>query len=128
MLFAQAAKTKKWVSMTPLIDIVFLLLIFFMLTTNFIHQNSILLQVPNSTALKNSWQDAILVRPDKNGLVRINADKIKLSELDKKLPMILASSKTKRVVVQPYQNVELQTLVDVLDKVRDSGALAISLL
>lgn len=114
--------------MTPLIDVVFLLLIFFMLTTNFVNQRGILLQIPSKTGVKSTWQDAILIRPDKDGTVRINAQKIQTAQLDNQLKPLLAASTNKKIIVQPYRNVELQTLVSVLDKVRNSGAVEISLL
>lgn len=128
MQFAVNLKHKKKISMTALVDVVFLLLIFFMLTTNFVDQRGINLMIPDKTGAKSSWQGAILIRPNKNGVVRINATKVKITELTDKLKSMLNVSKNKKIIVQPYEQVDLQTLVSVLDKVRYSGATEISLI
>ncbi len=128
MRFALDTKHKKRINMTSLVDVVFLLLIFFMLTTSFINQRGINLAIPDKSGVKSSWQGAILIRPDKNGMVRMNTFKLEISELADELSPMLAASENKKVIVQPYKDVDLQTLVTVLDEIRFSGATAISLI
>lgn len=56
------------INLTPLIDVVFLLLIFFMVTTTFIKESSLNIDLPRSTSAETSQIDSeIIITIDKSG-------------------------------------------------------------
>lgn len=64
--------------MTPLVDVVFLLLIFFMLSSTFVAQTSVQVQIPEADGTPNlDTKDAMIVLqsgeggPDNNGIIRV---------------------------------------------------------
>lgn len=111
--------------MTPLIDVVFLLLIFFMLTTNVINQRAISIEVPNKIGKTSSWQGSIIVRPGLNSVL-INSQKASLEQVPEILTELLKKQQ-KKVIIQPYKDVPLQITVTIMDQLRAAGATHISL-
>jgi len=125
--FAPSPRKKRMVNMTSLVDVVFLLLIFFMLSTNFIKHYGMNLEVPQPSGKTSSWQGAILIRPNIN-TVLINSKKVSLLEMPSILRAMLKQSPNPNVIIKPYKNVPLQTTVAILDQVRQLGIQKISLI
>ena len=82
MEFERAKKMNTHLDIAPLIDIVFLLLIFFMLTANFITRPGIKITLPQAvTAKPQEEEDVIVFITQENEIFlndkRINIDKLK---------------------------------------------------
>jgi biopolymer transport protein ExbD len=71
-------------SLAAMIDVIFLLLMFFMLTSNFVTPNALNLQLPSSTS-KTMASPSLSVSVDKNGLFYIDKTPVALASLESSL-------------------------------------------
>ncbi len=119
---------RRWLSLTSLIDVVFLLLIFFMLTTSFSHQRMMELDVPTSQGKgKNAWQGGALIRVHQAGRIDFNGKPVPLAEIPTRARTLLDKRPDSRFIVRPDPGLSLQETVRVMDRLREGGAETVSL-
>lgn len=114
--------------MTPLIDIVFLLLIFFMLTSHFVVQEGIQVDLPvtqRSHTLSGKTPHRIVIRSD-DSLV-MDGMPMTLEEMRTSL-----AGRDSRFITSPFEiladkDASVQTVVSLLEMLRNSGASRVSL-
>ncbi|RRQ23331.1 biopolymer transporter ExbD [Guyparkeria sp. SCN-R1] len=121
MNFRQRPREPLELNLIPLIDVVFMLLIFFMLTTTFVHDRTLKVDLPVSESgsseraeLKNH-----VIELDARGEIAIDGTRV--SEQD--LPRVLAeiANDGRPVVLWADANVVNQRVVTVLDQARRAG-------
>ncbi|GAB3678207.1 ExbD/TolR family protein [Salinisphaera aquimarina] len=115
------------VSLTPLIDVVFILLLFFMLASSFSDLHSIVLDAPTQGEAKPALQGALLVDVRLDG-VRFAGQYVGLEELTQRVKIALADNPQRRVLVRPATRVSLQDTVRILDALSIAGAVNLSLM
>jgi len=108
--------------LTALIDIVFLLLIYFLLTTNFMVDEGINIKLPQAKASKPQTEETITVYVDRDGRSYLNNREISTSELFKRLKEMIGGRKDKLVVVRADRGVILNKAVKVMDVAKAAGA------
>lgn len=108
--------------LTALIDIVFLLLIYFLLTTNFMVDEGIKIKLPQAKASKPQTEETITVYVDRDGRSYLNNREISTSELFKRLKEMIGGRKDKLVVVRADRGVILNKAVKVMDVAKAAGA------
>lgn len=121
--FEGLQRNRKMPSLTPLIDIVFLLLVFFMLTAHFVKDDVLDITLPeaeSATTLDN--EDAIEIVLDKQGHITVKQKHIAVSELDKVLKEMLHGRKNKQVILRGDEIAQLGLTVKVMDAARKAGA------
>lgn len=122
-----AARQRPLVSLTPLIDVVFILLLFFMLASDFLDLHAIPLDAPAATGEGSQMRGALLVEVRQDGL-RLAGLYVSLEGLTTKVSAQLQTKPERRVLVRPGPGVDLQQLVTVLDALVRAGAVNLSLL
>ncbi|MES1925649.1 biopolymer transport protein ExbD/TolR [Salinisphaera sp. T31B1] len=115
------------VSLTPLIDVVFILLLFFMLASNFSDEHAIVLDAPTQGQARPSIQGALLVDVRLDG-VRFAGQYVGLEELSQRVKIALADDAGQRVLVRPAARVSLQDTVRILDALSAAGVVNLSLM
>jgi biopolymer transport protein ExbD len=123
--------------LTPLIDVVFLLLIFFMLGTSFIDINAgVKIELPKSTIEEISEYKEILIAIDKDKKMEIaykdsenkrHKEEIKIENLEGKLKELLKESKEKNVIIKADKSIEHGLVVDIMSKSKNAGALSLDI-
>ena len=119
------------VSITPLIDVVFLLLIFFMVTTTFDQNTSLRIELPEAdTAVKIQEKKNIEVVIDKNGQYYMDG----LSLLDKQsrtlkiaLGKVIEKYKSEKIIIRADAQAPHQSVVSVMDAAGKLGITQISI-
>lgn len=106
-------------SLTPLIDVVFLLLIFFMLASTFSRFSSLPLAVNSGQSQENSSKKFVLVRIQKDGVIEINGQQAQLEGLTKVIDE-LAVEEGMKLFIKPLEGSTVQHLVSVMQKARKS--------
>ncbi|MEO8204753.1 MAG: biopolymer transporter ExbD [Chthoniobacterales bacterium] len=103
-------------NVTPLLDLAFVLLIIFMITTPLI-ENSVDLVVPTSAAAKSKVNpaDVQTIGIDLNKTITLNQVQITNTQLEEKLTELKASNPEIAVVVRPHKDLSVQELVNVMD-------------
>ncbi|EJF54612.1 biopolymer transport protein [Saprospira grandis DSM 2844] len=113
-------------NMSSLTDIIFLLLIFFMLTSSLVNPTAINLKLPNSSRSKpiSSNKPAIIV-VNESKEIRFNQLKVDIPALKAKVGQyVLADGRTAgdvTVILDVHPKVDAQTLVSVVDALNDVG-------
>lgn len=102
-------------SMASMTDIVFLLLIFFMLTSTLVTTNAIDLLLPNAKKPKVESSPAISISIDKNLNYYIDRDPIAKEFVEATLVKRLADQDNKTVVLRVEQGVAIENAVYVMD-------------
>ncbi len=113
------AKKSLNLSLTPLIDVVFLLLIFFMLASTFSRFSSLPLSVNSGQSQSETLKKFILIRIQKEGEVEINGQKVLLVDLIKVIDGLVVEEGMK-LFIKPLEGTTVQQLVSVMQKARQS--------
>ena len=108
--------------LTSLIDIVFLLLVYFLLTTNFMVDEGIDVKLPQAQASKQQTQVEIRVYVDEQGRTFLANKQLSLNELFNRLKTLLARSEDRLVVIKADRRVVLNKAVAVMDVAKAAGA------
>ncbi len=108
--------------LTSLIDIVFLLLIYFMLTTNFMVDEGIKIKLPEAKAAAPQTQQEITVYVDNEGRAFLLNKQVPEDKLFKKLKEMIGGNKNKLVVVKADRTVVLNKAVKIMDLAKAAGA------
>ncbi len=124
----RAPRRRALVSLTPLIDVVFILLLFFMLASSFTDLHSIVLDAPAQGQQSSpALQGALLVDVRLDG-VRFAGQYVGLEELTQRVKIALADDPERRVLVRPAARVSLQDTVRILDAMSAAGVTRLSLM
>ena len=117
------------INVAPLIDIVFLLLIFFMLTSEFTDFKTIDMISPNQSSTSIQKNDLpIIINLSEDGLVEIDKIEIKLEDLSETIQMKLMNSKNKKIVISTLNETKINNLIIVVDTIRSLGIENIALI
>ena len=102
------------INIIPLIDIIFLMLVFFMLATNFSEKKEISFKLKKNIETLNDSQENLLIYIKNNTFV-INEDSIKNNNIEKELLSYWNSKNYKNIIILNDKNSDLQKLVFILD-------------
>jgi len=101
-------------NMSSMTDIVFLLLIFFMLTSTLVSPNALKLLLPNSKA-KTLEKQTISVSITKDINFFINEEAVVLDNLENKLRLILENETEPAIILHTDRTVDIEHVVNVMD-------------
>lgn len=106
------------VDMTPMLDIVFILLIFFIVTTSFVKEEGLLINRPNKSQSNSPNKPVIMLQINENGLIQFNGKAVDIERIPARIENFLAKNETSSAVVIPHANVTYDTVVKVIDQVK----------
>jgi biopolymer transport protein ExbD len=109
-------------NMAPLIDMVFILLIFFLVTTTFVKETGVPIDRPSAATAEQLDSQTIVVAIDASGGIHMQGRPVTLIELRALLRQELVATPARPVVVLADRASRHATLVDVLDEARLAGA------
>ena len=108
--------------LASLIDIVFLLLIYFLLTTNFIVEQGIDVNLPDAEASVPQTREEITVYIDKDGMVYIGDQPVDFNNLFDRLKDRIQANPKQLMVVKADGTIDLDRAVQVMDIAQAAGA------
>ena len=115
------------INVAPLVDMVFILLIFFLVTTSFVKETGITVEKPSAATTEELEQQSILIGISANGEIHMGRKKIGLVAVRAMVREELISNSDKPVVVIADGQSRNARLVDVIDECKLAGAKKISL-
>lgn len=116
------------VDLTPLIDVVFILLIFFILSANFTDESSIRVDRPSASSSEVSQENTTFnVSIDENGAIWFDHKTTTLSQLQLQLKSRVLFSENSNAVVNADKNIDTGKLIDVVDVIRNSGVKSVAI-
>ena len=116
-------KEKNFVSIniTSLIDVVFMLVIFFMLSSSF-NKSSIPISLPSSeNSIQSSDTESIRVTISKEKIIFLNDSITSIKNLSTESQKLLTSLGTRNAVLYSDENVSLGFMISVIDELTKSG-------
>ncbi len=127
-MFAGGRKTKRKVSLdiSPLMDVAFQLIIFFAVTTTFLEQTGMQLELPESTTATAEETSPIEVSVTEDGTIRFQGEVVSVEQLESEIAALPAIEKAK-ITVRADRHVEYGLIVSVIDALRKAGAEGLSL-
>jgi biopolymer transport protein ExbD len=118
------------VNLTSLIDVIFLLLLFFMLSTTFEHKSEMKITLPEaSEEVKEPRLDAIRVAIDRHGNIFINDDPLpdaRLVYVREALERVMTGLEKPQVIISADAQATHQAVVRVMDAARQVGLVNIT--
>lgn len=113
-------------NITPMIDVVFILLVFFMLATNFASYRLIRVETPRETEVVKTSDGAIVIFIAEGGSVSFDGNEIERDDLGARVAEVVAIDAGRVFLVRPQEGVPLQEAIKVYDAARRAGATSIS--
>ena len=121
MNIRQESKILLGFNFASLTDIVFMLLIFFMLSSSFIIQDGFKMKLPKSRVADTHNQKSITITILKDSGTILNGKRIKRSVLGAEIRKIVLTSPESVVVIRAYREIALQSMVDIMDIAKAAG-------
>lgn len=126
MEISRQKRTSLRMEMSPLIDCIFQLLIFFMLSSTFLTP-AIKLTLPTATAEASQQNPELLITLDATGKIYLNTEQVTISELSRMLPQRLATSEKKVVTIRGDKAMQYEHFVTALDAAKRAGAIHVNI-
>jgi len=116
------------INVTPLLDIVFIMLIFFIVTTSFVHEIGVEMnRTSNEPLTTEEESEIIFVRIDGDGQIYVRDRQTDIRLVHANIEMNLAAMPDAAVVVAAARNSDAGLLVKVVDQARVAGAQQVSM-
>lgn len=114
------------IDLSPLIDVVFILLIFFIVTTVFVKETGVEVDKPQALSTKKLERNIIMIAITQAGEVIYDGNDIGVLGVRSTVAQLL-NKRTKSVVVQADKKVPTELLVEVIDESKLAGAAVVSI-
>ncbi len=110
------------IDMTPMLDIVFIMLIFFIVTTVFVKQAGVDVSKPSAASAEERKNAYIFVAIDDKNQIFIDKDMLQPSEIKAKIQSLRTENLEGEVVIQADKKARAGLVLEVLDIAKSSGA------
>ncbi|MDR1758968.1 MAG: biopolymer transporter ExbD [Fibrobacter sp.] len=105
-----------FIDVSPMMDMVFILLIFFIVTSTFTRETGIDVTKPKASTSKELARESIMIGISRQGTIHINETQVNLSSLQTILKQMMAESPDRPVVIVSDRDAPSGRIVDVLDE------------
>jgi len=122
MEFKGRKKIHMHLDIAPLIDIVFLLLIFFMLSSNFVTQSGIKIVLPKAVTAKLHQEEDIVIFISEHNDLYLNEESLTLDTLLSRLKTKVKQNEKKTVIIKADERINLGLAVKVMDIAKQANA------
>lgn len=123
----QEQEDKEDIDMTPMLDVVFILLIFFIVTASFVKEAGIDVNRPEAATAVKKERANILVAISDKGDVWINKRKVDIRSVQANIERLKAENPQGTVVIQADKKATTDTLIKVMDSARAAGVYDVSI-
>jgi biopolymer transport protein ExbD len=114
------------IDMSPLLDVVFILLIFFIVTTVFVRETGVEVDKPQALSATTLEQNVILIAVTANGDVVYDGSNIGVAGVRSTIAQVQQRG-PRPVVIQADKQVEAERLLQVIDEAKLAGAQSVSI-
>jgi biopolymer transport protein ExbD len=118
---------KEDIDMTPMLDVVFILLIFFIVTASFVKEAGIDVNRPEAATAVKKERANILVAISDTGEIWINKRRIDVRAVQANIERLKAENPQGTVVIQADKKSTTDTLIKVMDAARAAGVFDVSI-
>ena len=115
------------INLAPLLDIVFIMLIFFVVTTSFVKESGIEINRPTAQTAEKRERGHILIAIAPNGEIWIDKRPVDIRSVRAVVERLTAENPEGSVIVQGDRDAQIGLLVEVMDQVRKGGVSNVSI-
>lgn len=126
MRIRRNSDTVKVLNITPLIDVVFILLVFFMLATNFASYRLIRVETPRETEVVSTSEGAIVIELKADGSLTFDTKPVERDALFEAIAEVVAIDPGRTFLIRPLEDVPLQDAIAIYDVALRAGAASVS--
>lgn len=109
------------IDLTPMLDVVFIMLIFFIVTATFIKEAGIEVNRPEATMAIEKKRASILIAVSKNNEIWIDKNRVDPRAVRQAVERLLAENPKGTVVIQSDSEASIELLVDITNAAREAG-------
>jgi len=120
--FRRPSAPEVGINIAPLVDVVFLLVIFFAVTTTFLETAGLELELPESTSSAKRETESLVVTLTTDGQLALDGEILERDVLQQRLREALEQRQQKVVLLRADTHSEHGDVVRVMDLIRDAGA------
>lgn len=121
------AEEEQSIDLTPMLDVVFIMLIFFIVTASFIKETGIEVNRPDASTAQSKENASILVAVNGNGEIWIDKRRIDVRAVRSNIERLRAENPEGAVVIQADEKATADTIIKVMDAAREAGVFDVSL-
>lgn len=122
MAFLKKKREEPRVDLTPMVDVVFLLLIFFMISTTFVESPGLNIQLPKSSAGQlEKGPEEFKVFLSREGEVFVHGAPVSMGDLRQQLQGMRSTAPSTTFILSADQNARHGRVVELMDLARESG-------
>lgn len=114
-------RRKLVINITSLIDIIFMLLLFFMITSTFLEQPGIKLELPSAKTSAHSEAQEYILTVDKKGELFLNRRPVPMAQLEEEIRRTLPQMKDSALVLKADRDIAHGLVVQVMDLAKRGG-------
>jgi biopolymer transport protein ExbD len=103
-------------NIAPLMDMVFILLIFFIVTTSFTRETGVDVSKPKAASAKDLSRQIIMIGVTKEGTIHINEGQVSVNVLGTILKRYMAETPDRPVIIVSDRDAPVSAVVDILDE------------
>ena len=109
------------INLTPLIDVLFILIIFFTVSSTFLEQPGIELKLPEAESSQSHTVQKIVVYVDKEENIFLNEDPIEIDKVAEHVQLLISAQTDKSVVLHADKEVSHGVIIRIMDLLRKRG-------
>jgi len=110
------------IDMTPMLDIVFIMLIFFIVTTSFVKEAGIEVNKPKAANQTKSKNANIFIAVKDTGEIWFDKRRVDIELVGSQIEKMLAEQPTDVIIVQADKSAKHGDVVEVMDAIKEAGS------
>lgn len=127
MKFKARIKKRSGFDITPMIDIVFLLIIFFMVSSELVKTRGMSVKLPESTSSDADTKNLIIIAITAEGKIFLNEEEVSIQKLGSELRRLKVEMMQDTVVIRGDNQIPYRNMVEVMDTAKLARIAKISL-
>ena len=116
------------IDLTPMLDVVFIMLIFFIVTATFVKEIGLDVNSPDKNQnIKDADKQSIVVQITNRDRIRIRGRDVDFRAVRANIERLHAENPEAPVVIQPHPDSTTETMIQVMDSARQAGVYNVSI-
>jgi len=121
MQFKEETKRRTTINITPLIDVLFILLIFFMVSSSFIEQPGMKLELPTIKSKEVARVENLVMHISQDGVIFLAEKEVDFDNLGPEIEAMIPNIEEKTLVLKADKATEHGLIVRIMDIAKRSG-------